>query len=156
MFGRNVTPNQHRLAEEFVLLDNFYATGGNSADGHQWLTQANEVDYCMWPGYAKRSYGMTGQIRSLGWRCLHTNGIHMLLRLVQGQWPPAPKAVTPVEISQSEMRGEYANGWPASASSLLEQCLIAVARQGAFSIGWGNEQPERNLRPSPISTWTAI
>jgi len=60
MFGRNVTPNQHRLAEEFVLLDNFYATGGNSADGHQWLTQANEVDYCMWPGYAGRSYPYDG------------------------------------------------------------------------------------------------
>jgi len=29
MFGRNVTPNQHRLAEEFVLLDNFYATGAS-------------------------------------------------------------------------------------------------------------------------------
>jgi hypothetical protein len=60
MFGRNVTPNQHELAEEFVLLDNFYATGGNSADGHQWLTQANEVDYCMWPGYAGRSYPYDG------------------------------------------------------------------------------------------------
>jgi len=60
MFGRNVTPNQHKLAEEFVLLDNFYATGGNSADGHQWLTQANEVDYCMWPGYAGRSYPYDG------------------------------------------------------------------------------------------------
>ena len=60
MFGRIVTPNQHKLAEEFVLLDNFYATGGNSADGHQWLTQANEVDYCMWPGYAGRSYPYDG------------------------------------------------------------------------------------------------
>jgi len=50
MFGQDVTPNQHRLAEQFILLDNFYATGGNSADGHQWLTQANEVDYCLWPG----------------------------------------------------------------------------------------------------------
>ncbi len=60
MFGRDVTPNQHKLAEDFVLLDNFYATGGNSADGHQWLTQANEVDYCMWPGYAGRSYPYDG------------------------------------------------------------------------------------------------
>ena len=38
-----------------------------------------------------------------GWRCLHTNGIHMLLRLVQGQWPPVPRSVTPVEILQSEI-----------------------------------------------------
>jgi DNA-binding beta-propeller fold protein YncE len=60
MFGESVTPNQHRLADKYVLLDNFYATGGNSADGHQWLTQANEVDYCMWPGYTNRSYPFDG------------------------------------------------------------------------------------------------
>ncbi|MBZ5610596.1 MAG: beta-propeller fold lactonase family protein [Acidobacteriia bacterium] len=60
MFGRDVTPNQHKLAEEFVLLDNFFATGGNSADGHQWITQANETDYCLWPGYAGRSYPYDG------------------------------------------------------------------------------------------------
>ena len=60
MFGRDVTPNQHKLAEQFVLLDNFFATGGNSADGHQWLTQANETDYCLWPGYQGRSYPFDG------------------------------------------------------------------------------------------------
>ena len=43
-----------------MLLDNFYATGGNSADGHQWLTQANETEYCLWPGYQGRSYPFDG------------------------------------------------------------------------------------------------
>ncbi len=60
MFGAAITPNQHRLAGDFVLLDNFYATGGNSGDGHQWLTQANETDYAMWPGYTGRSYPFDG------------------------------------------------------------------------------------------------
>jgi YVTN family beta-propeller protein len=60
MFGEDVTPNQRKLAREFVLLDNFYASGGNSADGHQWLTQANEVAYTMWPGYQGRSYPFDG------------------------------------------------------------------------------------------------
>jgi YVTN family beta-propeller protein len=60
LFGQDVTPNQHRLADQFVLLDNFYATGGNSADGHQWVTQANETAYCMWPGYTGRSYPFDG------------------------------------------------------------------------------------------------
>jgi hypothetical protein len=60
MFGRNVTPNHHKLAEDFVLLDNLYATGGNSADGHQWLTQSNEVEYALWPGYQGRSYPFDG------------------------------------------------------------------------------------------------
>jgi YVTN family beta-propeller protein len=44
-FGREVTPNQHALAEQFVLLDNFYCSGVLSADGHQWATQAYVTDY---------------------------------------------------------------------------------------------------------------
>jgi YVTN family beta-propeller protein len=60
MFGEDVTPNHHRLADQFVLLDNFYASGGNSGDGHQWITQANETDYAMWPGWAGRSYPFDG------------------------------------------------------------------------------------------------
>ena len=60
MFGPDVTPNAHKLAEDYVVLDNFYATGGNSADGHQWLTQANEVSYALWPGYQGRSYPFDG------------------------------------------------------------------------------------------------
>jgi len=60
MYGQPVTPNQRQLANEFVLLDNFYATGGNSGDGHQWATQANETEYTLWPGYAGRSYPYGG------------------------------------------------------------------------------------------------
>lgn len=55
-YGRDVTPNAHALADQFVLLDHFFASGGNSADGHQWLTQANETEYPMWPLYVGRSY----------------------------------------------------------------------------------------------------
>ncbi|HEX8725576.1 MAG TPA: alkaline phosphatase family protein [Gemmatimonadaceae bacterium] len=60
VFGRDVTPNAHALADQFVLLDHFFASGGNSADGHQWLTQANETDYPMWPLYQGRSYPSEG------------------------------------------------------------------------------------------------
>jgi DNA-binding beta-propeller fold protein YncE len=60
MYGRDVTPNTHALAEQFVLLDHFFASGGNSADGHQWLTQANETEYPYWPLYSGRSYPSEG------------------------------------------------------------------------------------------------
>jgi hypothetical protein len=60
MFGEDVTPNHRRLAEQVGTLDNFYATGGNSGDGHQWLTQASETAYCLWPGYEGRSYPFDG------------------------------------------------------------------------------------------------
>jgi YVTN family beta-propeller protein len=60
MYQDDVIPNQRKLAREFVLLDNFFANGGNSADGHQWLTQAAETDYAYWPGYNGRSYPKNG------------------------------------------------------------------------------------------------
>lgn len=60
LVGDDVIPNQRKLARDFVLLDNFYANGGNSADGHQWVTQAAESDYTYWPGYGGRSYPKNG------------------------------------------------------------------------------------------------
>jgi YVTN family beta-propeller protein len=45
IFGERVTPNQHKMAREFVLLDNAYCSGILSADGHQWSTMAFATDY---------------------------------------------------------------------------------------------------------------
>src|SRR5258708_8942497 len=45
MFGRETTPNHHKLAEEYVLLDNLYCNGQVSADGHPWSTMAYNTDY---------------------------------------------------------------------------------------------------------------
>lgn len=45
LFGREVTPNQHALADEYVLLDNLYCSGEVSADGHPWSTSAIATDY---------------------------------------------------------------------------------------------------------------
>jgi YVTN family beta-propeller protein len=44
-FGERVTPNQHKLARDFVLLDNTYCSGILSADGHQWADTALATDY---------------------------------------------------------------------------------------------------------------
>ena len=45
LFGKKVTPNQHKLATDFVLLDNFYVDGEVSADGHNWSMGAHANDY---------------------------------------------------------------------------------------------------------------
>ncbi len=45
LFGEKITPNQHALAKEFVLLDNFYVDGEVSADGHNWSTGAYATDF---------------------------------------------------------------------------------------------------------------
>jgi YVTN family beta-propeller protein len=51
LFGENITPNQHAVAREFVLLDNFYVNGEVSADGHNWSMGAYATDYLekTWP-----------------------------------------------------------------------------------------------------------
>ena len=51
LFGRDVTPNQHALAEEFALLDNYYEDAEVSADGHNWSMAAYATDFVekTWP-----------------------------------------------------------------------------------------------------------
>jgi YVTN family beta-propeller protein len=44
-FGENVTPNQHALTQQFGLFDNTYDIGTNSAEGHNWLMQADDPEY---------------------------------------------------------------------------------------------------------------
>ena len=44
-FGENVTPNQHALEQQFGLYDNTYDIGTNSAEGHNWLMQADNPEY---------------------------------------------------------------------------------------------------------------
>ncbi len=60
LFPGEVTPNFHRLAREFVLLDNFYVDSEVSADGHEWSMGAYATDFVekMWPlSYGHNSSG---------------------------------------------------------------------------------------------------
>ena len=58
LFPERVTPNQHALANAFVLLDNFYVNAEVSADGHNWSMGAYANDFVekTWP----TSYGGRG------------------------------------------------------------------------------------------------
>lgn len=61
VYPEETTPNQHALAREFALLDNFYCCGSLSADGHQWTDSGFATDYIEkgfrgWP----RSYPYDG------------------------------------------------------------------------------------------------
>ena len=59
IFGKNVTPNQHALAEKYVLLDNLYCDGEVSVDGHSWSNSAYATDFNekLWP----QDYGGHGK-----------------------------------------------------------------------------------------------
>jgi DNA-binding beta-propeller fold protein YncE len=51
IFPEKITPNAHRLARQFVLLDNFYVDGEVSAEGHEWTMGAYCTDFVrkLWP-----------------------------------------------------------------------------------------------------------
>jgi DNA-binding beta-propeller fold protein YncE len=45
MYGEDITPNQHKLARQFGVLDNFYDSGEVSGNGHPWSMAAITSDY---------------------------------------------------------------------------------------------------------------
>jgi hypothetical protein len=55
-FGEDVTPNHHKIAKEFVLLDNFYVNGDSDADGLNWAVSAIAPAYVqkLWQNSAAR------------------------------------------------------------------------------------------------------
>ena len=63
LFPEAITPNHHKLAREFVLLDNTYVDGEVSADGHEWSMGAYATDFVekIWPlsyrGSPKGTFG---------------------------------------------------------------------------------------------------
>jgi hypothetical protein len=67
MYGADITPNQHKLALQFGVLDNFYDSGEVSGDGHLWSTASTTSDYNekTWPiGYRskERTYDSGGNV----------------------------------------------------------------------------------------------
>jgi len=67
MYGENITPNEHALARQFGVIDNFYCSGEVSGDGHVWSMAAITSDYNerTWQiGYrsAQRTYDFEGEV----------------------------------------------------------------------------------------------
>jgi YVTN family beta-propeller protein len=45
LFPEKITPNQHKIANDYVLFDNFYVDAEVSADGHNWTMAAYANDF---------------------------------------------------------------------------------------------------------------
>ncbi|UFH56325.1 alkaline phosphatase family protein [Spirosoma sp. KNUC1025] len=45
IFGDSITPNQHQLARNYLLMDNYHVSGKSSAEGHHWASAAMVTDY---------------------------------------------------------------------------------------------------------------
>lgn len=45
IFGDSITPNQHQLARDYLLMDNYHVSGKSSAEGHHWASAGMVTDY---------------------------------------------------------------------------------------------------------------
>ena len=130
MFGEAITPNHHKLARQFGVLDNFYDSGEISGNGHVWSTAAITSDYTekIWPiNYRnnQRTYDFEGVV----------NGEYPLLQHIADVDEPATGYLW-ANAARAHLRyrhyGEYINtewctepGWvnsPASTGTSTELC----------------------------------
>ncbi|MBI1741358.1 MAG: beta-propeller fold lactonase family protein [Acidobacteriales bacterium] len=125
LYGADITPNQHKLALQFGVLDNFYDSGEVSGDGHIWSNAATTSDYNEknWPiGYRskERTYDADGTMAEelpleqgipdiddpatgFLWDNLAKRGLSYRIygEFVQGVWCKDQKAKSPKEGTPS-------------------------------------------------------
>lgn len=167
LFPEKITPNQHALAREFVLLDNFYVDAEVSADGHNWSSAAYANDYVEknWvTSYGGRggTYDFEGQkpiahprdgflwdhalraglsYRSYGW---FADGGRPNIGAIAGHFCPAFKGY---DLSYMDIRREQA--WEHDFDSLL--AIGQVPRLSTVRFGNDHTSGARVGAPTPFA-----
>jgi|SRR5450755_735888 integrase/recombinase XerD len=77
-----------------------------------------------------------------GWRRTHTDGIHMLLRLAQGQWPPVPIPATPFDLFKREIPEAYAK-WLTDLRGLAPGTVSGRRDEAHRFLDWLGERATR-------------
>lgn len=95
----------------------------------------------------------------VGWRTSHTRGIHMLLRLVQGQWPPAPVPSTPREVFHQQLCAEY-DSWMLDVRGLAAETRSERCAEARRLLSWlgegGSQQNLLNLTVTDLDGYTRL
>jgi YVTN family beta-propeller protein len=166
LFGEKITPNQHKLAKEFVLLDNFYCDGEVSADGHSWSMGAYATDFLekTWPtNYGGRG----GEYQGEGMRKIANNKLYIWDQCKQknisyrtyGEFTDAKTANIPVLDNHF---CPYYTGWNMGVRDTsrfyqwkreFDSLLIKNAVPQFNTLRFGNDHTEglRKDRPTPFS-----
>ena len=112
IFGRTVTPNIHALAERFVLFDNYYTAGDQSALGHQWCDEGYSNDYVHKYGNARNDFAGTNPMAFAPTGFLWDNAIrHGRSARIYGEF--ANRTVkTPSNATWTDFFTAWKNGTP--------------------------------------------
>lgn len=72
------------------------------------------------------------------WRYSHTAGVHHLLRLAQGEWPPIPRPTTPREIFHQQVTEPYIR-WLAEVRGLARETIVKRRADASKFLVWLTE-----------------
>ena len=79
-----------------------------------------------------------------GWRCSHTNGIHMLLRIAHGQWPPTRLAVTRAEVYRRRLCEDF-GAWLTEMRGLAGETVAERREEARRFLDWLRERGIRGV-----------
>jgi hypothetical protein len=126
---------------------------------HIEIGQANPLDVCSYLKAASRSYRQRygrSPANQGGWRRSHTSGIHLLLRIAQGRWPPDPVPTSPCENFHRQLCNDYAQ-WLADARGLASLTISSRRTSGLRFLTWlGERGSQENCQSSGWLTSTSI
>ena len=106
IFGRDVTPNHHALAEQFTLMDNYYGPGDQSALGHRWITQGFPSDWAMKYSNARNDQNpMLFAPTDFIWDAMKRHG-----KTVRSFGERGLNTITPSTAGWTEMYKDYVSG----------------------------------------------
>ena len=139
LFGENITPNQHKLAREFVLMDNFYVDGEVSADGHNWSMGAYATDFMEknWPtSYGGRGAGARGRT-ALNKKYIWDQASHAGVSFrTYGEFATRKSATIPV------LEGHYANTFEGFNLKIMDTLRYRVWKNDFDSLMAENALPQ--------------
>ncbi|QNI35373.1 bifunctional YncE family protein/alkaline phosphatase family protein [Edaphobacter albus] len=153
LFGEKVTPNQHALAKQYVVLDNLYCDGEVSVDGHSWSNSAYATDFNekQWPpeygGHSAASYSVHAMVPSAGhlWDLARRKG---LTYRSYGENAARASTGTTMEAAPGadglvgHVSKEYGNGL---ASRDTEKVEVFLQDLKEFDANYDSSNPEKRL-----------
>ena len=118
LFGKDITPNAHKLADQTVILDNLYVNGEVSEDGHQWSDGAYATNFTQkaWPssysrrGEPKADERLTASPAGYLWDNCRRHGISYMSYGEFNHFVSNPGSA-PEYTSVSGLEGHFSKAW---------------------------------------------
>ena len=124
LFGKDITPNAHELANQTVILDNIYVNGEVSEDGHQWSNAAYATNFTekAWPssyghhGEPEADERLTASPAGYLWDACRKHGITFFSYGEFASLKAGPDQA-PVYHGVKGLRDHFSTGWPTGPGS---------------------------------------